>query len=121
MTTDNFCFYLQNRQIQTSQTGGQWYSDTFPLVFPGSTHSVTVVLGVTKFLTIIVENLVTLCCSAESGLDVQETTFCSQVSLLNGRLTCDGALEHCKSQFAGHPRRIEEQNKVNLKHQRPVC
>jgi hypothetical protein len=28
MTTDNFCFYLQNRQIQTSQTGGQWYSDT---------------------------------------------------------------------------------------------
>ncbi len=32
MTTDNFCFYLQNRLIQTSQTGGQWYSDT--LVFP---------------------------------------------------------------------------------------
>jgi hypothetical protein len=30
MTTDNFCFYLQNRQIQTSQTGGQWYSDTSP-------------------------------------------------------------------------------------------
>jgi hypothetical protein len=24
MTTDNFCFYLQNRLIQTSQTGGQW-------------------------------------------------------------------------------------------------
>jgi len=34
MTTDNFCFYLQNRLIQTSQTGGQWYSDTSPLVFP---------------------------------------------------------------------------------------
>jgi hypothetical protein len=30
MTTDNFCFYLQNRQIQASQTEGQWYSDTFP-------------------------------------------------------------------------------------------
>jgi hypothetical protein len=30
MTTDNFCFYLQNRQIQTSQTGGHWYSDTSP-------------------------------------------------------------------------------------------
>jgi len=29
MTTDNFCFYLQNRLIQTSQTGP-------PLVFPGS-------------------------------------------------------------------------------------
>ncbi len=28
MTTDNFCFYLQNRLIQTSQTGGQQYSDT---------------------------------------------------------------------------------------------
>jgi hypothetical protein len=29
MTTDNF-FYLQNRLIQTSKTGGQWYSDTSP-------------------------------------------------------------------------------------------
>jgi len=28
MTTDNFCFYLQNRIIQTSQRGGQQYSDT---------------------------------------------------------------------------------------------
>ncbi len=28
MTTDNFCFYLQNRLIQTSQTGGQWFRDT---------------------------------------------------------------------------------------------
>ena len=35
MTIDNFSFYLQNRLIQTSQTGGQWYSDTPPLVFPG--------------------------------------------------------------------------------------
>jgi hypothetical protein len=26
---------MQNRLIQTSQTGGQWYSDTSPLVFPG--------------------------------------------------------------------------------------
>jgi hypothetical protein len=31
MTTDIF---LQNRLIQTSQTGGQWYSHTSPLVFP---------------------------------------------------------------------------------------
>ncbi len=36
MTTDNFCFYLQNRLIQTSQTGGQRYSP--PLVFPARTH-----------------------------------------------------------------------------------
>jgi hypothetical protein len=35
MTTDQFCFYLQNRLIQTCQTGGEQYSDTSPLVFPG--------------------------------------------------------------------------------------
>ncbi len=34
MTTDNCCFYLQNRLIQTSQTGGQRYSDTSPFSFP---------------------------------------------------------------------------------------
>jgi hypothetical protein len=34
MTTDNLCFYLQNKLIQTSQTGGQWYSDTSPLSIP---------------------------------------------------------------------------------------
>ncbi len=34
MMTDNFCFYLQNKQIQTSETGGQWYSDTSPYSIP---------------------------------------------------------------------------------------
>jgi hypothetical protein len=34
MTIDNFCFYLQNKLIQTSQTGGQWYSDTSPFSIP---------------------------------------------------------------------------------------
>jgi hypothetical protein len=34
MTTDNFYFYLQNRQIQTRQTGGQRYNDTFPFSIP---------------------------------------------------------------------------------------
>jgi hypothetical protein len=34
MTTDNFCFYLQNRQIQTSQTAGQRCSDTSPFSIP---------------------------------------------------------------------------------------
>jgi hypothetical protein len=34
MTNDNFCFYLQNRLIQTSQTGGQRYSDTSPFSIP---------------------------------------------------------------------------------------
>jgi hypothetical protein len=30
MTINNFRFYLQNRLIQTGQTGGQLYSDTSP-------------------------------------------------------------------------------------------
>ncbi len=30
MTTDNYCFYFQNRLIQTSQTGGQQYIDASP-------------------------------------------------------------------------------------------
>jgi hypothetical protein len=34
MTTDNFCFYLQNRRIETSQTGGQQYSDNSPFSIP---------------------------------------------------------------------------------------
>ncbi len=34
MATDNFCFFLQNRLIQTSQTGGQRYSDTSPFSIP---------------------------------------------------------------------------------------
>jgi hypothetical protein len=34
MTTDNFCFYLQYRLIQTSQTRGQWYNDTSPFSIP---------------------------------------------------------------------------------------
>ncbi len=34
MTTDNIWFYLQNRLIQTSQTGGQRYSDTSPFRIP---------------------------------------------------------------------------------------
>jgi hypothetical protein len=33
-TTDNFCFYLPNRLIQTRQTGGQRYSDTSPFSIP---------------------------------------------------------------------------------------
>ncbi len=34
VTTDNFCFYLQNRLIQTSQKGDQQYSDTSPFSIP---------------------------------------------------------------------------------------
>ncbi len=38
MTADHFCFYLQNRRIQTSQTGGQQYSDTSPFSIPWSVN-----------------------------------------------------------------------------------
>ncbi len=34
MTTDKFCFYLQNRLIKTSLTGGHRYSDTTPCSIP---------------------------------------------------------------------------------------
>jgi len=34
MTNDNFSVYLQNRLGQTSETGGQWYSDTSPFSIP---------------------------------------------------------------------------------------
>jgi hypothetical protein len=38
MTTDSFCFYLQNRLLQTSQTGGQQYNDASPFSIPWSGH-----------------------------------------------------------------------------------
>jgi len=34
MTSNNFCFSLQNRLIQTGLTGGQWYSDPSPFCVP---------------------------------------------------------------------------------------
>ncbi len=45
MTTDNFCFYFQQRLIQSSQTGGQWYSNTFLLVFPACARLTPIVAG----------------------------------------------------------------------------
>jgi hypothetical protein len=38
MTNDNFCSYLQNRLIQTGQTGGQQYSGTSPFSVPCINH-----------------------------------------------------------------------------------
>jgi hypothetical protein len=43
MTTDNVCFYLQNRLIQTSQTGGQGTVILPPLVSLGD--SITQAVG----------------------------------------------------------------------------
>jgi hypothetical protein len=44
MTTDNLSFYLQNRLIQTGQTGGQLYSDTSPFSIPCLQHLIQVTL-----------------------------------------------------------------------------
>jgi hypothetical protein len=52
MTTDNFCFYLQNRLFQTSQTGGQGTVILPPLAFPAYTGKKFSCLG----LRITVEN-----------------------------------------------------------------
>jgi hypothetical protein len=41
MTTDNFCFYLQNRLIQTSQIRGQRYSDNSPFSIPDQSYIFT--------------------------------------------------------------------------------
>jgi hypothetical protein len=40
MTTRNFLFLFAKQAIQTSQTGGQWYSDTSPfsIPWPGFTY-----------------------------------------------------------------------------------
>jgi hypothetical protein len=48
--TDNFCFYLQNRQIQTSQTGGQWYSDTSPFGIPWWNRETRALAGLSRLL-----------------------------------------------------------------------
>jgi hypothetical protein len=39
MTTDKFCFYLKNRLIKTSHTGGQQCSDTSPFSIPWNNHA----------------------------------------------------------------------------------
>ncbi len=55
MTTDNFGFYLQNRLIQTSQTGGQQYSDTCPLVFPGISYTFSLHTAIYSLSVYIIE------------------------------------------------------------------
>ncbi len=51
MTTDNFSFYLKNRLIQTSQIGGQWYSDNSPFSIPWSIRT----LG--RYIEIVVSTI----------------------------------------------------------------
>jgi len=62
MTTDNFCFYLQNGLIQTGQTGGQQLIDTSPFSIPWFNHDskgytfVDAVLYAEQELKIIAKN-----------------------------------------------------------------
>jgi hypothetical protein len=51
MTSENICFYLQNRLIQTSQTGGQWYIDTSPFSIPCLDNTAMVVSGTNSIYT----------------------------------------------------------------------
>jgi hypothetical protein len=46
MTTDKFCFYLQNRLIQTGQTGGPQYIDTSPFSIPWYSNHCTYLMGI---------------------------------------------------------------------------
>jgi len=48
MTTDNFCFYLQNRLVQTSQTGGPLYSDTSPFSIPWPNLLLPILIACTR-------------------------------------------------------------------------
>ncbi len=50
VTAEFFCFYWQNRLIQTSQTGGPWYSDTSPLSIPWTWYQL-VSFVIAKYIT----------------------------------------------------------------------
>jgi len=54
MTSDNFCFYLKNRLIQTSQTGGQQYSDTSPFSIPCPTRCFVLVIPFFMFASFFI-------------------------------------------------------------------
>ncbi len=57
MSTNNFCFYLQNRQIQVSQTGGQWYNDTSPFSIPCLMTMLIMTMLMTLFIMTILMTL----------------------------------------------------------------
>jgi hypothetical protein len=70
MTTDNLCFYLQNRLIQTDQTGGERYNNTSPFSFP---------------------------CSLLSGTATRDSKGIQELSMPNSHYcTCPGHLGRCK-------------------------
>jgi hypothetical protein len=57
MTTDNCCFYLKNRLIQTSQTGGQRHSDTSLFSIPWLVLHIFALAGVRAWDLLVYFNL----------------------------------------------------------------
>jgi hypothetical protein len=69
MTTDNFCFNLQNRLIQTNKTGGQQYSDTpTPFSIPCVYQCVSL-------------SLLYIICWQDWGISEWSPTQCSKVNV----------------------------------------
>ncbi len=78
MTTDNFCIYLENRLIQTSQIGGQWYSDTSPFSIPWLNKRLTLLLA------------------TNWGMDKLKLTGQNLGPVFNSRCGCKCAMHLCR-------------------------
>jgi len=81
---------MQNRLIQTSQTGGQWYNDTSPFSIPWFKTSTIVV-----FMTIIItkttgatKTMTTALTAAKTMLASDVNTFV-QLGFSSARVTTD--------------------------------
>jgi hypothetical protein len=84
MTTDNCCFYLQNRLIQTSQTGGQQYSDTF---FPFSIPCWGHVLGGNEGGSLVKGEKRFFVCERTTKLELHFSLFYVSLHLYNSPRT----------------------------------
>jgi hypothetical protein len=83
MTTDNFCFYLQNRLIQTGQTGGPQYNDTSPFSIPCVYTSISMIFSCViknKDKSLFLSSLFTFT-STDMSLNKRKKHFCSCFSL----------------------------------------
>jgi hypothetical protein len=75
MTTDNFCFYFQNRLIQTSQTEGQQHGDTSPFSVPAGTYLLLISSAFFPFNTLLQQNK--LGCFGNSFKEQSTTAYCT--------------------------------------------
>jgi hypothetical protein len=93
MTTDNFCFYFQNRLIQTSQTEGQWYSDTSPFSIPCFKHLNSAVADSGKEQKVKLFQVMLL--SLASGSTVAEQFKGSRVQIQLSQTTGPKVIKNC--------------------------